>query len=310
MLKKPLVSILINNYNYASFLDNAIKSTLEQTYSNIEVIVVDDGSTDNSREVIASYEDKIVAVLQENGGQASAFNAGFLASKGEYIFLLDSDDYMLPSKAAEIANIFNNNPEADWCFHRQKLVNTKGESISNEDDDCELKPDRMYDLRKIMPKGGNYSRYLPSYGIPATSALCFRRRLLAKILPMPETELKILSDNYIKELALALSPGYITSQQLTMQTIHGQNAYTHRLDNSQIAALIFLQTAYWIRAKFPWLSRHTNNNVAMALAINKLSKVATSKHEKIAARYLTESTLIDKILIYAKTIYYQLKWKN
>ena len=310
MLNKPLASILINNYNYGHFLDNAIKSTLQQTYSNVEVIVVDDGSTDNSREVIASYEDKIIAVFQENGGQASAFNAGFLASKGDYIFLLDSDDYMLPTKVAEIVNIFNNNPEIGWCFHRQKLVNTKGELIADLNSARELKPDRIYDLRKIMPKGGNYNRYLPSYGLPATSALCFRRKLLAKILPMPETELKILSDNYVKELALALSPGYITSKQLTMQTIHDRNAYTNRRDNSQITALIFLQTAYWIRAKFPWLSRHTNNYVAMALAINKLSKIATFEPEKVADRYLDESTLIDKISIYAKTIYYQLKWKN
>ena len=72
----PLVSIIINNYNYGNFLPIAISSALKQTYSNVEVVVVDDGSTDNSREVVAGYGDHIVPILKENGGQASAFNSG------------------------------------------------------------------------------------------------------------------------------------------------------------------------------------------------------------------------------------------
>ena len=79
----PLVSIVINNYNYGRFVGSAIESALEQSYSNTEVIVVDDGSTDTSREVIASFGDRIGAVLKANGGQASAYNAGFAASKGD-----------------------------------------------------------------------------------------------------------------------------------------------------------------------------------------------------------------------------------
>jgi glycosyltransferase involved in cell wall biosynthesis len=70
MKDHPFVSILINNYNYGRFLQEAIDSALNQTYSPTEVIVVDDGSTDNSREIIASYGNKIIPVLKENGGQA------------------------------------------------------------------------------------------------------------------------------------------------------------------------------------------------------------------------------------------------
>ncbi len=84
-MNKPLASILINNYNYGRFLHEAIDSALSQTYPHTEVIVVDDGSTDNSREIIASYEDQIIPVLKENGGQASALNAGFAASRGEIV---------------------------------------------------------------------------------------------------------------------------------------------------------------------------------------------------------------------------------
>src|SRR5690242_8378341 len=89
-----LVSIIVNNYNYGRFVGEAIESALGQTYRNTEVIVVDDGSTDNSREVIAGYGSRIIPVLKENGGQGSAFNAGFAASRGEYVLFLDSDDLL------------------------------------------------------------------------------------------------------------------------------------------------------------------------------------------------------------------------
>ena len=95
----PLVSVIIGNYNYGRFISEAIESALNQTYKNFELIVVDDGSTDNSREIIESYGDKLTAIFQENGGQGRAFNAGFAVSKGEIICFLDSDDYYYPEKS-------------------------------------------------------------------------------------------------------------------------------------------------------------------------------------------------------------------
>ncbi len=86
------ISVLINNYNYARFLPACIDSVLAQDYADFEIIVVDDGSTDDSRDIIASYGTRIVPVLKENGGQASSFNAGFAASSGQILCLLDADD--------------------------------------------------------------------------------------------------------------------------------------------------------------------------------------------------------------------------
>src|SRR4051812_16040279 len=97
MERAPWASIIINNYNYGHFLRDAIDSALAQTYPCTEVIVVDDGSTDDSREVIAGYGQRVTAVFKENGGQASAFNAGFAASRGEVVVFLDADDTLLPN---------------------------------------------------------------------------------------------------------------------------------------------------------------------------------------------------------------------
>lgn len=94
----PLVSVVIPNHNYAKYLRGSIDSVLQQTYSNIEVIVVDDGSTDDSRKIVESYGDAIVGIFQENQGVSVSRNNGVAASNGDYIAFLDADDAWLPAK--------------------------------------------------------------------------------------------------------------------------------------------------------------------------------------------------------------------
>ncbi len=112
MQQQPLITIIINNYNYSLFLKAAIESALGQNYPAVEVVVVDDGSTDDSREIIGQYGRRVLAVLKENGGQASAFNAGFARSQGKFIIFLDADDMLLPDTARQVSEIFQANPSA------------------------------------------------------------------------------------------------------------------------------------------------------------------------------------------------------
>src|SRR5437867_5970414 len=97
MMNASLASIIINNSNYARFLPETIDSALNQTYLYKEVIVVDDGSTDGSRQVITEFGDRIIPVFKENGGQTSALNVAFRISRGQFVHFVDADDVLLPT---------------------------------------------------------------------------------------------------------------------------------------------------------------------------------------------------------------------
>ncbi len=95
------VSVIIPTYNNAEFLSQAIESVIAQTHKDIEIIVVDDGSTDNTRDVMQGYAGRAIYIRQENAGPSKARNAGILRAKGEYIAFLDADDVWFPNKIEE-----------------------------------------------------------------------------------------------------------------------------------------------------------------------------------------------------------------
>src|SRR6266478_6206724 len=131
VVAEPLVSIVIANYNYAHFLGDAIASALQQTYEHTEVIVVDDGSTDNSKEVIANYGSRVLPVLiAKNCGQSSSFNVGFARSRGQIICFLDSDDVFAPETVARIVDAHRAMRDG-WCFHRLQWVDTQMRPVAS-----------------------------------------------------------------------------------------------------------------------------------------------------------------------------------
>lgn len=296
----PHVSIIISNYNYGNFLSEAIDSALSQTYVDREVIVVDDGSTDKSRVIIASYGNLITPVFKENGGQASAFNAGFAASRGNIICLLDADDVFLPNKIVEIVSIFAQHSDIGWCSHPLKQVHTDTDiDISNglKLHDNDERTSQECDFRQHLKKGK-----LP-FSHAATSGLCFTRPLLKQILPMPEV-ITITSDNYLKFTASALSKGFFLNKQLTIQRLHGNNAYSRRQDKQYLKAKIRILTAFWMRHNFPILAKFANNLFASGLGTYwYIGEIQTECRETIQS-YFTSIPVLEKMAIILKAYYF------
>lgn len=111
----PLVSVTIPSYNAASTLAEALDSVLGQTYPNVEVIVVDDGSTDDTQDVLNRYSARVNSIRQKNGGLASARNTGCRAAQGKYIALMDADDICMPERIAVQVAYMEQNPDIVMC---------------------------------------------------------------------------------------------------------------------------------------------------------------------------------------------------
>ncbi|MBD2200205.1 MULTISPECIES: glycosyltransferase family 2 protein [Calothrix] len=297
----PLVSIVINNYNYDRFLKEAIDSALNQTYQNIEVVVVDDGSTDNSREVIASYGDRIVPVLKENGGQCSCFNAGFAASCGEIICFLDADDIYLPEKIAEVVEIFKSSEEIGWCFHNLRWVNENAELLPQL---STQRPTVECDFRDLLKSGK-----LPP-PLPATSALCFRRELLAQFLPKPISKAVKSTDFYVKYMAVALSKGSFLGKVLAFHRIHDSNAATLRKDKHNvytIRAMEFILNGSWIKQEFPVLKRFANKLVSIGISLQWQNNRKDIVIQDFIRKYMKFSSFLEQIEINLRAFYHYIK---
>jgi glycosyltransferase involved in cell wall biosynthesis len=266
MTQYPLVSILLNNYNYAKYLDEAITSALEQKYEAFEVLVVDDGSTDNSRDIIRSYGSRLRMIAKDNGGQASAFNAGFAASSGDIVCLLDADDAFLPHKLSRVVQRFIDYPEIGWCFDTPKWFGTDGKERIRNPAVCDF---GRLDARDMIAAGKG------PYLATATSGMSFRRTTLQQILPMPETVRAgrgITNDNYIKYGALAIAVGWIEPETVSLQRIHGDNAYTNRTNGKRrLVGQTEVLTGICMYEKFPAL-----HHLTMKMVNNGLVKLLTT----------------------------------
>ena len=292
---RPLVSVLIGNYNYEKFIDKAINSALNQTYPNIEVIVVDDGSTDGSLEIIANYKERIISVLKENGGQASTFNAGFAASQGDIICLLDSDDVFLSEKIAEVVEAFEFNKDLGWCFHNLKWVDENTNPLPKS---STQRLSQECDFRGLLKRG----KIPPP--LPATSALCFRRSLLQQILPMPIAKSVPTGEHYLKFMAVALSKGFFLGKVLALHRIHGDNAASLRNDRQERKAMKFIFAGCWVRNKFPFLAKFANKLFALGTALSWQAESVATENKEVIKNYLSSISLVERLKINSIAIYY------
>jgi Glycosyl transferase family 2 len=209
----PLVSIVVGNYNYARFLPRSIGSALGQTYDRVEVVVVDDASTDDSADVIRGFGSRVVPVFKAgNAGHGATFNSGFTASRGDIVMFLDADDYLYPDAARKVVEAWTRTT-AQAQF-RLDLVDVSGQVV-----DSYPAAEVAFDSGDVVPLLLTRGRYQAT----VTSGNAFSRAALQAILPMPEDAFRQGGDGYL--VTVAPFHGEIVSieERLGAYVQHGGN---------------------------------------------------------------------------------------
>jgi glycosyltransferase involved in cell wall biosynthesis len=189
------VSVIICNYNYGRFVGEAIESALALEWPDKEVIVVDDGSTDSSHEVIEGFGPRICAIFKSNGGQNDSLNHAMQVAAGEIVFFLDSDDMLLPSAAADVAKVMR--PGVNKVQFPMTITGMEGE-ISGL-----LSPNfpQDYDEHHVRMHLERIGWYLSS----PTSGNAWSRTFLRRVFPLPtkwnDTVRAVYCDGYLSTLA-------------------------------------------------------------------------------------------------------------
>jgi glycosyltransferase involved in cell wall biosynthesis len=213
-MNAPLVTVLIDTYNYGHYIDEAVESVLAQglPHEQCEILVVDDGSTDDTAERLRKYGTAIRYLCKPNGGQASAFNFGFAEARGEIVATLDADDLWLSGKLRRVCETFEKNPDAGMVYHRTYLWRG-GDEVTNDSYFVEVSgrvPESRFSLLR--------------YPMVGTSCLAFRRDTLNKLLPVPEA-LRSQADAYLTALIIFVAPVVAVPEFLAKYRLHGANLF-------------------------------------------------------------------------------------
>lgn len=210
----PLVTVVIDAYNYGLFIEEAIESVLAQDFpmEQLEILVVDDGSTDDTGVRVKKYGSRIQYLLKTNGGQASAFNLGFVKARGEIVATLDADDYFLPGKLRRVAEEFQKHPEAGMVYHaRLNLHMDTGKFVSPE----------FADVSGFLPDD---EVKLLKYDLYPSSCLAFRRKVVERLIPIPES-LRIQADGHLVLLMPLIAAVFAVPEPFAVYRLHGQNLF-------------------------------------------------------------------------------------
>jgi glycosyltransferase involved in cell wall biosynthesis len=218
----PSVTILIDTYNYARYVGRAIESALRQDYAGPrpEILVIDDGSTDDTSAVVRRYGGRVRYVAKDNGGQASALNLGLREAQGDIVCLLDGDDYFLPGKVHLVAEAFRRRPEVGLVYNEFDIVDGAGISLGKTFPEstwtgCRLPLSRVPgQLRSLIQLGHPWTCI--------TSAMSVRRSVVAD-LPVPEDVFIHSVDLFLGLVLPFLAEVAIVDTAATAYVYHGEN---------------------------------------------------------------------------------------
>lgn len=210
---KSLVSVIIPTYNRANVIEDSINSVLDQTYKDIEIIVVDDNSNDNTIKVLEKYKDKIKVIKHErNLGGGAARNTGIRNSNGTYIAFLDSDDVWEKNKLENQIEIMKKNPDISVCFCNYIMVNKVNEEIVGR--------------HNINTKGDVTTKLFFNNYIGTTSALIVKKSSLIEVNGFDET-LRSCQDWDLYFKLASKNKFYFCSEFLLKQYYHSERISTN-----------------------------------------------------------------------------------
>jgi glycosyltransferase involved in cell wall biosynthesis len=249
----PIFTVLIDTYNYAHYIEDAVRSVLGQTVPPElrEILVIDDGSTDDTETRLAKFGDAIRYFKKANGGQASAFNFGLQHARGEYVALLDADDVWLPDKLQRIHQAFQNQPDAGMAYHRLYQWTADGGTKAG---------DKLSTRGHFIAVSGRVTdtRFsLRCYPMMQTSSLVVRRAAMQDLLPVPEV-LRTQADAFLTGLIIFICPVVAVDEYPAKYRLHGANQFhgdTRGLSRSQLENRVAMRSAL-ISAIQDWLRRH------------------------------------------------------
>jgi len=210
--------VVIDTFNHAAYIARAVESALEQMPAPLEVLVVDDGSSDRTDVILKQYGSSIRYLRKANGGQGSAFNLGIRESRGDIVAFLDGDDYWLPGKLAAISEAFVVNEAICAVGHGITIGEPDGRAVP-------LLPEREFEIDLTQP--GSLSTFLAARCFLGTSRFAARRQVLLEMLPVPE-QLMIGADDWCNALAAAKGRVKVLRGPYTFYRLHHGNLFQTR----------------------------------------------------------------------------------
>jgi len=213
------VDVVITNHNYGRFLADAIDSALAQSRPGVSVIVVDDGSEDDSRGLLAAYEGRVEVILKDRGGQASALNAGIARCRGDVLVVLDADDVLRPEAADLVAAAFAADPDLVKVQFRMEVIDAEGRPTGVTKPFDHLNAPRG-DVRRAELAFPFDLAWLPGGGT------AFRLSSLRELLPIPEADYPHCgADWYLVHLSALSGSAGALDDICAEYRIHGGNGY-------------------------------------------------------------------------------------
>lgn len=214
VVPSPRVSVCIPNFNYGRYVSAAIESCLVQSYPNVEVVVVDDGSTDNSRDLLSSYADVATVILQPHKGAWQTFGRAFEESTGDVVVFLDADDLLIPDVVDRAVQAFAEIPRASRVQWRLRIVDADGKPTG-----ATFPP-----MRWAMPDG-DLSKHVVerrTYVWPPTSGNAYPRWALELLLPLAAPATRWI-DLFLADTTVLVGPVVSLSQPGACYRWHGAN---------------------------------------------------------------------------------------